>query len=57
MGGTLTADFSDGIAIFDDLTLSTVSGTPNVFKVVAQSGSNMLSTLDTSFCDGQPGRD
>jgi fibronectin-binding autotransporter adhesin len=45
LSGTTTVTFSSGLAVFDDLSLSTVSGTAYDLQVVVQSGSTTLDTL------------
>ena len=47
LGGTTTVNFSEGVAVFDNLTLSTVSATPDEFQIVVNSGSSVLATLTT----------
>ena len=43
--GTLTVNFNNGVAVFDDLELSTVSATPNTFSIAVKNGSATLVTL------------
>jgi fibronectin-binding autotransporter adhesin len=45
LGGTTTVEFNDGVAIFNNLTLSTVSATPYTFQIVVQAGTSTLDTL------------
>ena len=47
LGGTLTVNFDNGIAIFDNLTLSNKSTTPNDLQVVVKNGTTILDTFDT----------
>ena len=49
LGGTTTVNFVNGTAVFNDLTLSTVSNTPYTFQIVAQTGSVVLDTLTPPF--------
>ncbi len=46
LSGTTTITFVNGVGFFNDLNLSTVSlTTPYVFKIVAENGTSVLSTL------------
>ena len=49
LGGTRTVNFVNGTAVFNDLTLSTVSDTPYTFQIVARTGSVVLDTLTPQF--------
>ena len=45
LSGTLTVPFTSGVAVFNDLALSTVSNTPYAFQIVVKSGTTTLVTL------------
>ena len=45
LAGTTTVSFDNGVAVFDDLTLSAVSATPYDFQIVVSTGTTTLATV------------